>query len=274
MKWLTLIVAVLLAGCQHRSDDPWLGYAEGDYVNVSAPQAGWIVKLDVNRGDEVKPGARLFTLDNVSQAAARKQAEAEIAQDKGQMAQARANLERNRKEFLRQQALLRHNMTSRQNYDLAKSNYVAASAQVTQTEARESEARAALVNAQYQLSQRKVISRTHGRVQAIYFHQGEYVPAVIPVVQVLPPQNIYVRFFVPESDFARLHLGDSVLIGCDACKTQLKAKITFIARQEEFTPPVIFSRASRDKLVFKVEARASGGLKLNPGQPVDVRPAQ
>jgi HlyD family secretion protein len=48
--------------------------------------------------------------------------------------------------------------------------------------------------------------------------------------------------------------------------------VSFIAAQEEFTPPVIFSIGNREKLVFKVEARAPGGLALHPGQPVDVRP--
>jgi HlyD family secretion protein len=92
-----------------------------------------------------------------------------------------------------------------------------------------------------------------------------------PVISLLPPQNVYVRFFVPENQFAKIHLGDKVRIGCDGC-ADIVATISFIAAQEEFTPPVIFSLGSREKLVFKVEARAPAGLKLNPGQPVDVRP--
>jgi HlyD family secretion protein len=93
-----------------------------------------------------------------------------------------------------------------------------------------------------------------------------------PVVSVLPPQNVYVRFFVPESQFARVKLGQRVAVACDGCAQNITATVTFIAQQEEFTPPVIFSIGSREKLVFKLEARAPGGLKLNPGQPVDVRP--
>ena len=93
-----------------------------------------------------------------------------------------------------------------------------------------------------------------------------------PVVSILPPENIFVRFFVPETEFAHLKLGQRVSISCDGCAPNITATVTFIASQEEFTPPVIFSIGSREKLVFKVEARAPGGLKLNPGQPVDVRP--
>ena len=93
-----------------------------------------------------------------------------------------------------------------------------------------------------------------------------------PVVSILPPENVYVRFFVPETEFARLKLGQRVAITCDGCAAGITATVSFIAAQEEFTPPVIFSIGSREKLVFKVEARAPGGLRLNPGQPVEVRP--
>jgi HlyD family secretion protein len=91
-----------------------------------------------------------------------------------------------------------------------------------------------------------------------------------PVISVLPPQNVYIRFFVPEDQFAKIHLGEKVKIGCDGCADNIVATVSFIAAQEEFNPPVIFSIASRTKLVFKVEARTTGGLNLNPGQPVDV----
>jgi HlyD family secretion protein len=92
------------------------------------------------------------------------------------------------------------------------------------------------------------------------------------VVAILPPENIFVRFFVPEPEFARVKLGQRVRITCDGCADNITATITFIAQQEEFTPPVIFSQNNREKLVFKLEARAPGGLKLSPGQPVEVRP--
>ena len=93
-----------------------------------------------------------------------------------------------------------------------------------------------------------------------------------PVVSILPPGNVYVRFFVPETEFSKVRLGQKVTVHCDGCTKDITATVSFIAAQEEFTPPVIFSIGSREKLVFKIEARAPGGLKLNPGQPVDVRP--
>ena len=272
MKLSPLLVALvfLLTGCSQK-DDAWLGYAEGEYAFIAAPTAGWVTKVYVNRGDWVKEGDPLFALDDPSQVAARDAAAAAIAQAEGQLGQARANLDLTQKQLARQQGLLRANATSKQSYDMAKSSYDTALAQVAQIEATQTQARATLANAAYQLAQRAITSRTAGRVQEIYFRQGEYAPAVTPVVSVLPPKNVFVRFFVPETQFSKIHLGQKVRIGCDGCG-DIEGTISFIASQEEFTPPVIFSIGSRDKLVFKVEARAPGGLKLNPGQPVDVHP--
>ena len=264
---------LLLAGCgRDDGPQPWLGYVEGEDAFIAAPQAGWVARLAVKRGDGVKAGDLLFTLDDTNQASARDQANAAIAAAQGQLVAAKANLVLTQKEFVRQAALLAAQAGTKQAYDVAKAAYDSAAAQVAQIEAQIAQARASLTGAAYQLSERDVIARTAGRVEDVYFRTGEYAPAMTPVVSVLPPENIYVRFFVPEGEFAHVRLGQRVAISCDGCAQNIVAMITFIAQQEEFTPPVIFSIGSREKLVFKLEARAPGGLRLNPGQPVDVRP--
>jgi len=97
------------------------------------------------------------------------------------------------------------------------------------------------------------------------------VPAGRPVVSLLPPGNIKVRFFVPEPVLASIDYGDVVKVGCDSCSSDITAHISFIARQSEFTPPVIYSLEERSKLVFLVEALPSNPGALRVGQPVDVR---
>ncbi len=271
-KHLALVLLIGLAACGRSDDRAWLGYAEGDTAFVAAPQAGWVAKLRVERGADVKAGDVLFTLDDTSQAAARDQATAAIAQAQGQMGQARASLVLARKELVRQTGLLRAGATSQQAYDQAKSAQDSAAALVAQIEAGEDQARASLTNAAYQLSERDIVSRASGRVQDVFFRPGEYAPAMTPVISILPPANVYIRFFVPETEFAHVKLGQKVAIACDGCAANIVATVSFIAAQEEFTPPVIFSVGVREKLVFKVEARAPGGLALHPGQPVDVRP--
>ena len=271
--WTTLVLAaMLLCACGQPQPEPWLGYAEGDSALVAAPQPGWVADLRVERGAAVQKGDLLFRLDDTAQEAAADQAKAQIAQAEGQLGQARASLVLASKELVRQKGLLRSGATSKQAVDQAQSAYDTAKAGIAQIEGAESQARATLAGAAYQLSQRDVVSLTSGIVQDIYFRPGEYVPAMTPVVSILPPKNIYVRFFVPETQFAKIKLGERVAVHCDGCGGDLQAQITFIAAQQEFTPPVIFSVRNREKLVFKVEARAPNGLALHPGQPVDVRP--
>ena len=272
MKRATILAVLLLTGCGRHTDHGWLGYGEGEDAFIAAPQPGWVAKLAVKRGDEVKTGDVLFTLDDTQQSAAQAQAQATIAQTRAQMAQAQSSYDYAAKEFARQTKLVRAGAGTQATLDLAKSNYQTASAAIAQARAQEAQAEAALTNASYQLSQRDVVAQTSGRVEDIYFREGEYAPAGTPVISVLPPQNVYVRFFIPESQLDHVHMGDKVLVTCDGCGKGLRAAVTFIAQQEEFTPPVIFSIGNREKLVFKAEARAPGGLDLNPGQPVEVKP--
>ncbi len=262
---------LLLAACGPQQEHAWLGYAEGDNAFISAPQAGWVAHLAVERGDAVKPGQVLFTLDDTREAAARDQAAAAIPQIKAQLVQARANLNYAHITLVRQQGLARAHAGVPTALDQAVASYKQAAAAVWQLQAQQQQAEATLAGAAYNLSQRDIVSFVQGPVQDIYFREGEYVPASTPVVSVLPPKNIYVRFFVPETEFAKVHLGQSVRVTYDGCKP-LTATVTFISQQEEFTPPVIFSIGNREKLVFKLEARAAGGLPLHPGQPVQVRP--
>ncbi len=272
MKKLSLLLLLLLAGCGNDNDHPWLGYAEGDAAFIAPPQAGWVSHMNIHRGDWVKRGELLFTLDDTRETAARDQARAQIALADGQMGEAQASLTYANREFQRQSGLLRASAGTQQAYDLARSNRDQAQARIDQINAQKSQAEATLADSSYQLSQRDVVALTEGRVQDIYYWPGEYAPAMTPVVSVLPPDRVFVRFFVPETELAKIRLGQKVAISCDGCAKNITATVSFIASQEEFTPPVIFSIGSREKLVFKVEARTAGGLKLNPGQPVEVRP--
>jgi len=135
-------------------------------------------------------------------------------------------------------------------------------------------AKAALGMAEWRLSQRRVTAPAAGRIADVLARPGETMAAGAPVVSLLPPGNIFVRFFVPETDLATIHLGDRVAILCDSCPADLAANVSFIAPQVEYTPPVIYSEESRAKLVIMIEARppVERASVLNPGQPVTVRP--
>jgi HlyD family secretion protein len=227
--------------------------------------------MNVRRGTMVHKGDVLFVLDDTQQQASRDQAAAMLPQIQAQIAQAQATLILNRKTLDRQIGLAHAHAGVPTALDQSQAAYTTSQGIIAQLQAQQSQAQAVLSGAQYSLSQRAIVAYVDGAVQDIYFRQGEYAPASTPVISVLPPRNIYARFFVPETEFSKIHLGDAVRITCDGCKP-IAAKVSFIAQQQEFTPPVIFSVGNREKLVFKLEARADGGLPLHPGQPIEVTP--
>ena len=132
------------------------------------------------------------------------------------------------------------------------------------------DAQARLNSAQTRLARRQVFSPVTGTVQEVYYRPGEVVPAGRPVVSLLPPGNIKVRFFVPEPVLSSIDYGGVIKVSCDSCSPDITAHISFIARQSEFTPPVIYSLEERSKLVFLVEALPGKPDALRVGQPVDV----
>src|SRR6185437_4759583 len=120
------------------------------------------------------------------------------------------------------------------------------------------------------LTRRRVFSPVAGTIQQVYYRSGEIVPAGKPVVAVLPPANLKIRFFVPEAMLPSVQFGSSVGVTCDGCDKNLTAKVSFIARSAEFTPPVIYSLDERAKLVFMIEARPDQPDKFRVGQPISV----
>jgi len=304
MKRAFQLLAVLVLGCLASCDSPkenyWLGYIEGELALIAPPQPGWITSIDVARGAKIKLGDALFTLDAVRELAARDnanaaiaaaneqagQATSQIAQARAEEAQVEADIAKNEKELARQQELVRIGASARRDLEIVQAAADSARARRNQTialqaqgaaarrqaEAQARQAEANLTTASFNLSERTVHAQVAGEVQDIYFRQGEYANAGAPVVAVLPPANVFVRFFVPEPEVSKLMLGTPVRISCDGCAAGLTGTITFIASQAEFTPPVIYSTGNRERLVFKAEARAEGGLPIRPGVPVEVVP--
>ena len=272
MKKLSLLIALmLLAGCEEKKDQPWLGYGEGDTAYISAPQPGWVTRLKIERGAMVHRGDLLFVLDSVREQAGAQEAVANLAQARASLSQEIANLAYAKTTLDRQNRLARDNAGTPTQRDLALSNYRQSEARIAQLRSQIAQMEASLVSASYGLGQRDIVAQTEGRVQDIYFREGEYIPASTPAISILPPKNVFVRFFVPETQLPRVRLGQKVRITCDGCKP-IDATVTFIAAREEFTQPIIFSVGNREKLVFKAEARVPGGLPVHPGQPVEVRP--
>jgi HlyD family secretion protein len=282
------------------------GYVEGEYVYVGAPVAGRLETLHAARGDRVEAGAPLFQLDRSSELPARNdtaarlaRAEAnlanlrkgrrpsEIASIEAQLAQAKAMLALSQAKLERRQPLA--DAVSREDVEEARAEHERDQARVAELEAElktarlgarpdeieaaEAEvaaARAQLAQAEWRLGELSQPAPQAGLVIDTLYRPGEWVAAGAPVVSLLPPANVKVRFFVPEPRLGAIAVGDEVQVRCDACPPDLVAEISFIAPEAEYTPPVIYSRDMRDKLVYLVEAKPRQPDALRPGQPVDV----
>jgi len=299
------------AGCGERAANGFQGYAEGEFVLVAAPAAGRLEKRWVSRGQEVEAGAPLFVLEQENEKASRREAEervrnaeaklANIAAGKrkpeldaiqAQEAQAAAARELSTRQLKQQEELFARGFLSSAALDEVRSAHKRDIAKVAEMEAqirlarmaigRDREidaaqadvdtARAVLAQSDWRLAQRASAAPAKSLVQDTYYSEGEWVAAGNPVVSLLPPGNLKLRFFVPETAVGGLKIGQAVRAACDGCSAPIAAKISYISRQAEFTPPVIYSREQRAKLVFLIEARAepADAVRLRPGQPLDV----
>ena len=306
-----LALAALLAGCSDGAQAPLTGYAEGEFVYVASPYAGTLDELAVARGQQVAAGDPLFVLDHraeqaaVDAAQARQRAveaklanlvegrrAAELDVIRAQAESAATALRLSRTQLDQNTRLHADGFISKARFDEVQAAYDRDVARVAETAAQlrvgmqslgrrpevesaraEIEAAAAeLAQARVRLDQKTGVAPAAGLVQDTYFRVGESVPAGSPVASLLPPQNVKVKFFVPEARVGTLRIGQDVAIACDGCGAPIAARISYVSAQAEYTPPVIYSRESRAKLVFLVEARpaAADAARLRPGQPVEV----
>jgi HlyD family secretion protein len=237
-----LALAAVLGGCKERKDAGFQGWVEADMIFVSPDESGRVTKLNVREGDEVKPGAPLYSVDDDLQ-------QADLNQNKATLANAQQSYDR-------AAALSKTGSGTQAALDSAVSALRVAEARVNTSQTR--------------LARRSGFAPVGGNIQQIYFREGETVPAQRPVLSIMPPGNMKLRFFVPEAELPKLSIGDEVKVTCNNCAADLTANIHFIATSAEYTPPVIYSLDERSKLVYLIQARPSRPDSLRVGQPISV----
>jgi HlyD family secretion protein len=239
---IVVLAALTLAGCDKSNDRVLQGWVEAELIFVSPDEQGRVEMLKVREGDHVQKGDVLFTVDDDLQ-------KADVVVRNTAVINAQQS-------FDRAKELLKSAAGTQKNYDDA--------------EAALRQAKANLDWSQTRLSRRNAYSPGDATVEQIYYRPGETVPAGRPVVALLPPRNLKLRFFAPQATLPTIHFGDIVGVSCDGCEKGLTAKVSFISRSAEFTPPVIYSQEERAKLVFLIEARPEHPEKFRVGQPVTV----
>jgi HlyD family secretion protein len=313
MRRLLLPLALAtLAGCQKPAGDSLQGYVEGEFVLLASPYAGQLQKLHVRRGDRVEAGKPVFALEQEAERAARLEAEEklktararldnlaaakrpdEIQALRAELTQARATRDLSASQLDQQRKLLKEGFTSQARYDEALRSLERDAGRVKEAEAqlrnalqpvgRDDErkaaegdvaaAQASLAQAAWRLDQKSVAAPLAALVQDTYFVEGEWVPAGRPVASLLPPGNVKLRFYVPETILGAIQPGREIEAGCDGCPQPIAARVSYISSQAEYTPPVLYTREQRSKLMYLIEARPdpARAAGLRPGQPVDIR---
>jgi len=307
-----VFAALALLGCEQAPKaTEYQGYVEADLVDIGAASAGRLRSLDVRRGTTVQAGALMFQFDDTTEQASVTQAQAgilgaqarvdnligarrapEIQALEAQARGANAAVELSRAQLDQAERLSKSGFVSQARLDEARATHardraiwaeaqaqianaagaIGRSAEIKAARTEVEAAQATLIQAQWQRDQKRVVAPQTALVYETYFSPSEWVPAGVPVVSLLPPGHFKLRFFVPEADMAKVQPGQPVEARCTGCPRPIAARIEYISPRPEYTPPIIYSRTTRAKLVFLVEARAdaAASTELHPGQPIDV----
>lgn len=301
-------LATLISACAP-SAPVAVGYVEGDYVLLAPIEVAQVRSVAVRRGERVEAGAPIASLESDDATIAVAQAEAALGQAEAQLADLRlgrrpeeiAVLEAARRSaeaqaseaqrvLARVQDLFRRGIATQAQLDEASTQVEVADAAIGQAKANlavaalparpeaikaaESQVRqaaAALDQARWRLSQRSIAAPVAGRIDDVIRNPGDIAGPSAPVVSLLPDGAVKLRIYVPEARFATVSVGSLLKVNCDGCPQGLTARVSYVSTSPEFTPPVIYSLDTRQKLVYLVEARPEGDSDgLQPGQIVDV----
>lgn len=302
------LVASLFAGCLP-PEPVAVGYVEGEYVLLAPLENAQVRSVSVRRGDAVTVGQVLATVEGADAEIAVAQSEAALAQAKAQLADlkqgkrpeeiavleaalrsAEAQAAEARRVMTRTEELKQKGIATQADLDKAATSLEIAEAAVGKARAdlevaklparpeaieaaqhQVDQAEASLEQARWRLSQRRIIAPSTGRISDVIRHAGDLAGPAAPILSMLPDGAVKIKFYVREGDFSSIAVGDRLAVRCDGCPDGLTARVSYVAPDPEFTPPVIYSLESRQKLSHLVEAKPEGNAAaLQPGQIVDV----
>jgi HlyD family secretion protein len=285
-----------------------VGYVEGEHVMLAPTETAQLLTLNVKRGDKVTPGMALGALEDADARITVAETKAALAQAEAQLANlqegrrpeeinvleaalnsATAEITEAERVAGRLSGLSKRGIASQADLDQATTKLNLARTKVAQAQANLAVARlpartqeiaaarqqmkraqASESAAEWRLSKRQLISPSRGVVSDIIRNPGDIAGPQAPVLDILPDGAVKIRLYFRESEMSKISLGTTLSIQCDGCASGLEAAVSYVSDTPEFTPPVIYSLENRQKLVFLVEARETGGANaLRPGQIID-----
>jgi HlyD family secretion protein len=283
-----MALALLAAACEREERDASLvGYVEAELLYIAPQDSGLLAEMTVTEGVTVEKGAVLFRVDPSRMALQVAQAEAAAAAARARVgdggplqeavAEAEAQFQNAERTYRRAVSLMKQAVVTQARIDADRAAFESASARLARAKAerdaatREAQAADALAALwRKRLADLDVTAPAAGTIERVYRRAGEIVAAGDPTVALLPPGNLKVRFYAPEPMLSSLAVGGAVALGCDRCSEPISARISYIAAEPQFTPPIIYSVNEREKLVFLIEARPDDSARLTPGLPVSI----
>ncbi|HZF71105.1 HlyD family secretion protein [Sulfuricurvum sp.] len=305
-----LFTLLILSGCKKDEPVSYQGYVEGEYVNIASSQSGRLDKVFVKRGDFIKTSAPLFVLDSENEVDQLHQNESELASAqsvlndmqkgsrpeeldviKAKLTQAKADADNFQEQLRRNKELYKANALSKEALDNTTASALRSAALVKELQdslkvatigdrhdriesqkAKIKQIQALIAQTQWRLSEKALKAPTDAMVFDTLYREGEFIPVGGVVVRLLPPQNRKIRFFVPQNISEKLAIGQKLLIVSRSDGHKIPAHVTYISTEAEYTPPIIYSNETKDKLIYMIEAYPSleDAPLLHPGQPVEV----
>jgi HlyD family secretion protein len=256
--FICVFLSLICLSCSRNPNHLLQGYIEGEYIYISSKSSSVITDLNVVRGQQVKKGDLLFHLE----------AEPEVYDvdaAKAEAQQLQAELDFTKIQFKRQKLLYPKGATDESTVDQSERDFESKAKQLQAT-------LVDLKKAEWNLARKSFFAPIDSQVVDTYYRIGERVSVNQPILSLLSPTYIHVLFYIPEPLLSQIRIGQTISFTCDGCKSETNAVINYISPEAEYTPPIIYSKDTRYKLVYLVRAQMPPDIakQFHPGQPVDI----
>ncbi|MCE5340346.1 MAG: HlyD family efflux transporter periplasmic adaptor subunit [Planctomycetaceae bacterium] len=281
-----IVILLMLFSYQYylsRQNIPFTGYVISDNIYMSSSVSGTVFSVEVKRGQRVEIGTPLFQMDLTSLTAQAEKIEAQIKEAESQKAVKQAELvsaEAEKKFAISDmnRFVSIKDAVSQQDIDAALeratkagANIVSVQNQISAAASNIESCKAELRDIEHKIKELAPSSPVSGRIEELMYKPGEWAPANAAIISIVPDKEVKVRFYIPQNQLSKYSVGTKVAIACDGGPKDMTATVDFISTRPEYTPPVIYSLRTRDKLVFMAEAAPTQPQQLIPGQPMDVQ---
>lgn len=251
--WFLGMVLLSLTACK-KENKLFNGYIDADLVYLSSDFGGRLTELAVRRGQLVSKDQRLFQLEKTSDRYHVSMSEFNTKSLLAERAQIVSQLSYHETNYHRILGMRKENAASQSALDAALRDLNVSKQQLVDFDAKIKGSEIDTADQKWRMARKEGFAVKRGIIFDTYYTQGEFVQAGSPVLSLVTKENIKAVFFVAEAQLSQIRLNQKITIKTDNNENFAVGHICYIANIAEFTPPIIYSREERQRLVFRVEA--------------------